>query len=89
MGLFFLLSVCGSVCARSMLIPDANNRYDPVSGSRIGRRRFNTTYQGKRYWFNSYSNVRKFKEDPAKYMADYEEESRDDSETQERRGWGR
>lgn len=57
-----------SVWARSLIIPDANNQYDLVSGEPIREKRFNTTYQGKRYWFNSYANVQRFQKNPEEFF---------------------
>lgn len=83
----FILGLSGlvprSVANARLLIKDADNQVCPVTGEKIERKRFNTTYQGKRYWFNSYDSVRKFKESPAQYMdkrsepaAEEEEEDR-------------
>lgn len=72
LGLSFLL-LPKTVMARSMIIPWANNTICPVTKSEITYRRFNTDYDGKRYWFSSYSAVVKFKEDPARYIRELEE----------------
>jgi len=50
-----------------MAVEDANNRECPVTGKAIKAKRFNTVYDGKRYWFHSYDAVRKFKASPGRY----------------------
>jgi YHS domain-containing protein len=57
-----------SAYSRSILIPDANNKYDLVSGKTINIKKYNTVYNGKRYWFNSYKNLTTFKKEPSKYV---------------------
>lgn len=51
-----------------MLIADANNKYDLVSGKIINSKKYNTIYDGKRYWFNSYKNLKIFKKEPSRYI---------------------
>ena len=56
------------VCfAKSMILTDAENTVDPVSGQEITVRKFNTSYDGVKYWFASYDSLKKFKADPARY----------------------
>ena len=54
--------------AKSMLLVDVNNRTCPVTGEPIVKKKFNTGYNGKRYWFSSYDAVRTFKENPGRYI---------------------
>jgi YHS domain-containing protein len=53
--------------ARTMLIPDADNKTCPVTGEIIKNKRFSRTYKGKRYWFISPAARRAFDYDPSQY----------------------
>ena len=55
--------------ARSMIIPDADNKTCPVTGQSITAKKASTVYDGKRVWFSSYAAVQEFKKNPAKYAA--------------------
>ncbi len=52
-----------------MTVVDANNRECPVMGKAISVKKFNTIYDGKRYWFSSYDAVKMFKDNPKKYAS--------------------
>lgn len=69
----------------SMILRDAENTTCPVTGREITRKRFNTGYRGKRYWFSSYDAVTKFKEDPAHYVANLEAATETSQPRRERR----
>lgn len=69
-NLVFLCSHTGY--ARSLLLKDARNNVDPVTGVPIESRRFSTGYRGTRYWFDNYSNIREFRKDPEKYLRNLE-----------------
>jgi len=68
--------------ARSMLLIDANNKYCPVTGDVITRKKYNTGYSGKKYWFSSYDAVRKFKESPGSYARNLKADSSSTKSTQ-------
>ena len=53
--------------AKSMIIPDADNKTCPVTGQAITAKKASTVYQGSRVWFSSYAAVQEFKKNPAKY----------------------
>ncbi|MFH1768966.1 MAG: YHS domain-containing protein [Candidatus Omnitrophota bacterium] len=57
------------VSAKTIFIKDADNKYCPVTAVELSRKRFNTAYEGNRYWFSSYQAVQEFKKDPEKYVA--------------------
>lgn len=59
----------GSSGARTMLISDANNKECPVTGQEITRKRFNTDYAGKRWWFSSFDALQQFKSNPQRFMS--------------------
>jgi YHS domain-containing protein len=69
-GLFCFVNSLSSanVSARSLLVSDADNKYDPVSGKTIKVKKYNTVYKKNRYWFNSYDNLKIFKKSPKKYI---------------------
>ncbi|MFH1768850.1 MAG: hypothetical protein ABH858_06800 [Candidatus Omnitrophota bacterium] len=54
--------------ARTIFIVDAQNDMCPVTGQEIPKKRFNTAYEGKRYWFLTYQAVAEFKKDPERYL---------------------
>ncbi len=57
----------GELYARTMIIPDADNEFCPVTGEKIEQKRFFRTFKGKRYWFSSPAARRVFDNDPALY----------------------
>ena len=60
--------------ARSMFISPADNKYDPVDGSLITKNsQFRTAYGNKWYRFNSYDNVKLFKERPEYFVRKLEQ----------------
>ncbi|MDD5070373.1 MAG: hypothetical protein PHV17_06555 [Candidatus Omnitrophica bacterium] len=61
--------------SRSMLVTDAENDVCPVTKEEIVTKKFNTTYNGKRYWFINYSAVREFKSNPEKYLRNLNQSS--------------
>ncbi|MDD4957092.1 MAG: hypothetical protein PHH49_07435 [Candidatus Omnitrophica bacterium] len=64
----FIMFNANEAGARSMFFKDADNKVCPVTGKTIDRKRFNTAYDGKRYWFSSYDAVLEFQKNPSKYV---------------------
>ena len=54
--------------ARSMILTDVRNTVCPVTGEKIAKPRFNTTYNGKRYWFATVAAMETFKGSSNKEM---------------------
>lgn len=85
-GIAFLPSSQQAV-AKSLIVPDANNEYCPVTGAKITKKKYNTTYNGKRYWFSSFSALQKFKANPQAYADKLEANSTTQKKEETSRRW--
>jgi YHS domain-containing protein len=65
----FFLTNFTHIYARSLLIINADNLICPVTNEEIKEQKFNSVYNGRRYWISSYKALREFKEAPKKYIA--------------------
>jgi YHS domain-containing protein len=66
-GLFMLTDSSGAY-ARRTLLEDADNAICPVTQQSLARKKYNSAYMGKRYWFSSYNAVLEFDKNPEKYL---------------------
>jgi YHS domain-containing protein len=64
----FLLTDSSAAFARMTLLDDADNKICPVTQQSLARKKYNSSYRGKRYWFSSYDAVLEFDKNPEKYL---------------------
>ena len=74
----FLVGIIGvsspaRIYARTLFIMPADNEVDPVDGTPITKNsQFKAAYANKFYRFNTFENLKKFKEDPERYIKNLE-----------------